>query len=97
MEGQSEPAEITHLKREFQTLAEDQAASGQWLAEAMASNWEVAKPLLELPELADQFGERHRIMANNWQAAQMSLLSGRLLGRAVDALEKVDFRAAGIA
>lgn len=91
MEGQGEPAEIARMKREMRSLAEDQATIGSWLADAMAVTWEAGKALLEYPELADQLGERHRIIANDWQAAEMSQLAGRMLMRALDLLERVDF------
>ena len=91
MEGQGEPAEVTRLKRDLQTLAEDQTTTGQWLTDAMTATWDAGKALLAFPELADQLGERHRIIANDWQAAGMSLLSGRLLDRAHDLLDAVDF------
>ena len=91
MEGQGEPAEIARMKREMQSLADDQAATGSWLADTMAATWDAGKALLEYPELANQLGERHRIVANDWQAAEMSQLAGRLLVRALDVLDKVDF------
>ncbi len=91
MEGQGEPAEITRLKRDLRTLAEDQTTTGRWLADAMTATWDAATALLAFPDLADQLGERHRIIANDWQAAEMSLLAGRLLDRAADLLDIVDF------
>lgn len=91
MEGEGEPPEIARLKRDFRTLAEDQEATGRWLADAMKATWESATALLEFPDLADQLGERHRIIANDWEAATMSLLAARLLLRAVELLERVDF------
>lgn len=91
MEGQGEPAEITRLKSELHSLADDQATTGRWLAEAMQATWEAGKALLDYPELADQLGERHRIIANDWQAAETALLTSRLLMRAVDVLDRIDF------
>jgi len=91
MEGEGEPVEITRLKRDFRTLAEDQESSGRWLADAMQATWDTATALLAFPTLADQLGERHRIIANDWEAATKSLLAARLLLRAVDLLERVDF------
>jgi hypothetical protein len=91
MEGQGEPAEITRLTRDLRTLAGDQTTTGEWLAEAMTSTWDAAQALVAFPELADQLGERHRIIANDWQAAEMSRLAGRLLDRAADLLDAVDF------
>ncbi len=54
-------------------------------------SWDVAVALLDMVELADLVGERHRIIANDWQAAPMSTLAGRLLARAAGVLDHVDF------
>ena len=67
MEGEGEPGEIRHLKRDLRTFADDAAGAGEWLATAMQSSWDVAVVLLDIDELADMLGERHRIIANNWQ------------------------------
>jgi hypothetical protein len=53
MEGRGEPAEITRLKREIRTLAEDQETTSRWLADAMQATWEAGKALFEFPALAD--------------------------------------------
>ena len=37
--------------------------------------------LLDIEELADMLGERHRIIANNWQGASMMSLAARILER----------------
>jgi hypothetical protein len=47
-------------------------------------------------ELADFIGDRHRIIANDWQAASMSSLAGRILLRAADLLDAVDFTPAAL-
>ena len=47
--------------------------------------------MLDLPGLTDLIGERHRIIADDWQAAGMNTLTGRLLDRAADVLDRVDF------
>jgi hypothetical protein len=91
MEGEGEPTEVTNLKDEVRRLAEGQEKIGHWLAEAMTSSWAAAATLLDYPALADLLGERHRIIANDWQAAEMSSLSGRLLTRAAEILDRVDF------
>jgi hypothetical protein len=36
-------------------------------------------------------GDRHRIIANDWQAAEMSALAGRILHRALELLGRIDF------
>ena len=91
MEGEGEPAEVTRLKRDLRNLAEDLAGTGEWLATAMQASWDVAAALLPIPELADLLGERHRIIANDWQASGMSALAGRILVRAAAMLDQVDF------
>lgn len=91
MEGEGEPGEIQHLKRDLRTFADDAAGAGEWLATAMQSSWDVAVVLLDIDELADMLGERHRIIANNWQGASMMSLAARILQRAADLLDRVDF------
>jgi hypothetical protein len=74
MEGEDEPAEIAALKRDLQTMATSFEQGGQWLAQGMRGSWEAARPLLQIPALADILGERHRITANDWPAANMQSL-----------------------
>ena len=57
----------------------------------MASSWTVAAALLDIDGLADLLGERHRIIANNWQAAALMTLASHVLERAADTLDHVDF------
>jgi hypothetical protein len=96
MEGEGEPAEITELVRDLREVATGMAAIGEWLDAAMESSWGVAAALLEIEELAGQLGERHRIIANDWQAAALNRLTGRILDRAADVLERVDFAPAAL-
>ena len=96
MEGEDEPTELTRFTRDVRTMADDAIETGTWLASAMEGTWEAATALLDYPDLADLIGERHRIIANDWQAASMSSLAGRLLHRAVDVLERVDFSPAAL-
>lgn len=91
MEGEGEPPEITRLVRDLTNLAEDSIETGTWLAVAMEGSWAAAEALLGYDGLADLVGDRHRIIANDWQAAAMSSMAGRLLQRAVAVLEVVDF------
>jgi hypothetical protein len=96
MEGEGEPAEVTKLKRDLRLMSEDAAATGEWLGSAMEESWAAAESLLPLAELADVLGERHRIIANDWQAAQLSSLVGHLLRRAFAILDRVGFDPAGL-
>jgi hypothetical protein len=91
MEGEGEPSELVHLKRDLRTLASDAAAIGEWLAAAMQASWAMAGSVLDLDELGPVLGERHRIIANDWQAAGLSALAARLVDRAVEILDRIDF------
>lgn len=91
MEGEGEPAEITRLKRDLEAVALDSEETGTWLAQAMEQAWQTASVLASYPALADLLGERHRIIANDWQSAGMLALVARLLRRALDLLGRVDF------
>ena len=71
-------------------------ATGAWLASAMSASWEMAASLVDVAELAALLGDRHRIIANDWQAAEMSALAGRILHRAADMLDGVDFAPAAL-
>jgi hypothetical protein len=91
MERQGRPPEIAHLIADLRTFARDQRQTGDWLAETMQSSWESAAALIPLGGLADMLAERHRIIASHWEAASMIALSSRILTRAADVLEQVDF------
>jgi hypothetical protein len=90
MEGEGEPGELSTLKRDLETIAGDYERAGQWLSDAMAAAWEAARGLLPIRPLADVLGERHRIIANDWQAASLSTLASHLLRRALEVLGEVD-------
>jgi hypothetical protein len=96
MEGGGEPAEMSRLKRDLATIADDAEQSGQWLAKAMEAAWGAAAGLTRYPELADLLGERHRIIANDWQNAQVAQLNARLLRRALEVLDQVDLAPASL-
>ncbi len=96
MEGEGEPGEITHLKRDLRRYAADAAAAGEWLAAAMQSSWDVATALLDIDDLADLLGERPRVIANDWQGASILVLAAHVLVRAADVLDRVDFRPAAL-
>jgi hypothetical protein len=92
MEGEGEPAEITHLKADLVALADAYRSSGEWLASAMDAAWGVAEALLAYPDLADLLGERHRIISNDWQSASMQTLAARNIDRGLALLARVDFQ-----
>ena len=96
MEGGGEPAEITRIKSELQTIAASSEQTGSWLAAAMEASWAMAEALLSYPQLADLLAERHKIIGNNWQNASTAQLNARYLRRAVAVMERVDFSPAGL-
>lgn len=96
MEGEGEPAEVTRIKRDVSAIGEESIETGGWLGSAMQASWDAAAALITYDGLADLLGDRHRIIANDWQAASMSSLAGRLLARAVEVLERIDFAPAAI-
>ena len=96
MEGEAEPGEIKRLKRDLREYGTDAADAGEWLATAMTSAWAVAAALLDIDGLADLLGERHRIIANNWQAAALMTLASHVLERAAETLDRVDFAPASL-
>jgi hypothetical protein len=91
MEGEGEPVEIERMKSDLRRAANDFAATGEWLAAAMTSSWDIAATLIDIDQLSDLLGERHRIIANDWQAANISTLVARILQRAADVLDRIEF------
>ena len=95
MEGEGEPPELARLRRDVIAIADDQEGTGAWLASAMEASWTAAGAIRD-PRLADVLGERHRIIANDWQAAGLSVLAGRLARRAVNLLARTDLTPGGV-
>jgi hypothetical protein len=91
MEGEGEPTEITQLKRKLKNISEDSEKSGIWLSKAMENSWQAAINLMKIPTLEAVLGERHRIIINDWQASQLSILMAKLLERSLLILEQIDF------
>ena len=96
MEGEGEPAEITALIGELRAVGAGALSTGTWLAQAMENTWATAAILLGYEQLSDLVGDRHRIIANDWHAASMSSLAGRVLERAADVLDVIDFTPAAL-
>jgi hypothetical protein len=91
MEGEGEPAEITRIKSELETIATGSERNGAWLASAMEASWDMAEALLSYPGLADLLAERHKIIGNNWRNAATAQLIARYLHRAVLIMRRIDF------
>jgi len=90
----STPAEASTafeaLKRDLWLIGDAAEENGAWLEAAMETSWDAATSLIALDELADVIGERHRIIANDWQAALLDGLAAKLLRRAVEILASVE-------
>jgi hypothetical protein len=84
------------LTRDLRAIADDSAAAGEWLTSAMESAWAFVPQLFPVGELADLLGERHRIIANDWQGASIATLVGHVLRRAAELLADVDFAPSGL-
>jgi hypothetical protein len=91
MEGGGEPAEITRIKSELETVAATSEQNGSWLAAAMQASWGMAEALLTYSQLADLLGERHKIIGSNWQNACTAQLTARYLRRAISVMKRIDF------
>lgn len=96
MEGEGRPAELTHLIGDLRATAEAYASTGEWLANAMQASWGIAAALAAIPGLEDLIGDRHRIIANDWLAADMSGLIARLLTRAAELIDQLDLAPAAL-
>ncbi len=96
MEGEGEPGEIAEMKSEIERMADGCERTGEWLSAAMEQSWQIAGALVQFDDLIDLLGERHRIIANDWQAASMNTLCGRFLRRSLDVLEQIDFSPAAL-
>lgn len=96
MEGEGRPAELTRLISDLRATADEYLGTGDWLENAMQASWDIAAALVDIPGLEDLLGDRHRIIANDWLAANESALIARLLNRAADILDKIDFTPAAL-
>jgi hypothetical protein len=96
LEGEGRPAELTRLIAELRGFAAEAMRAGEWLAKAMEASWELAAALVRIDPLCDVLGERHRIIANDWQAADLTVLASRILQRTAEILDAVDFSPAAL-
>jgi hypothetical protein len=91
MEGEGEPPELKRLIRDLHALGDDFKEIGFWLESAMNASWDDSLSLLKIKELASVLGERHRIIINDWEAANLSKLVANLLYRAIELINEVNF------
>ena len=96
MEGEDEPAEIARLKTDLAALAKALQRNRRMAGERDAGRVGHGRGAAEYPGLADLLAERHRIIANDWQAASLATLAARHVERALDVLGRVDFAPAAL-
>ena len=96
MEGEGEPTEISRIKREIEQLAcgveEHRGLAGEGNGAVMAGRRRARR----LPGPCRSTGERHQIIVNDWQAASLQKMIGRVLRRSLDLLSRLDFAPAAI-
>jgi len=93
LESGERPPELTALRADLLHVAAEAASTGDYLGHAMESAWETAAGLLAVPALDDLLAERHAIIARDAHAATLLTWQARRLQRAVEILDRVDFRA----
>jgi hypothetical protein len=93
LESGERPPELMSLRGDLLQLAGEATSTGTYLAHAMETSWEMANGLLMVPELDDLLAERHAIIARDAYAATLLSWQARRLRRAVEILDRVDFRA----
>ena len=89
MEGEGEPAELTRLIRDLRAIGRGLRRNGRLARQRDAGVVGHRRRARSTSTgLEDFLGDRHRIIANDWLAADMSALVARLLARAADILEQ---------
>ena len=89
-------ARITSGKIQLRMEEVDLASIVARAIDTVAPILEQHSQLLEVDGLAAVHGERHRIIANDWLAADMQALIARLLERVAEILDGVDFTPAAL-
>jgi hypothetical protein len=85
MEGESEPAELTEMKRRLGDIAEDLQRYSRWLGEKMDVAWQREAVLLS-PALVDLALPRHLVLMRTTVHGSQTGLVGRLVAAAHGAL-----------
>jgi hypothetical protein len=93
LESGERPPELTTLRADLLHLAGEAHSTGDYLGHAMDASWQMAAGLLAVPELDELLAERHAIIARDAHAATLLTWQARRLQRAVEILDRIDFRA----
>ena len=88
-EGELE--EIAQLKHEMNALAESYGRTGMLLAAGDESAMAAIRPIVGKTPSKAVVGDRHKIIVNDWRAAYDSSKVSRLIRRALDILDRIDF------
>ena len=94
--GEGDAPELQRVAQDLRRLGAEWLATGQWMSDAMAAAWAAATALVEIGALVDLLADRHRIIANDWQAAATTTVAGHLLDRAAEILDRTDLTPAGV-
>ncbi len=90
------PARIDELRRAVRDLAHEYETASAWLADAVALGWSSVKGMRPAPRCASILDEGHRVIAKDWLTADMTLLIGWLLRRAIKSLDHMDMSPAAV-
>ena len=90
------PARIDELRRAVRDLAHEYETASAWLTDAVALGWSSVKGMRPAPRCASILDEGHRVIAKDWLTADMTLLIGWLLRRAIKSLDQMDLSPAAV-
>ncbi|MBS0219367.1 MAG: hypothetical protein JSR91_01375 [Proteobacteria bacterium] len=95
MEGEGEPAEIRALKAKLRGLGPAWHGSGDWLANKMAHAW-LRESVMLRDDWAAAAEPRFGTIVANWCGSRQMALAGRCATIALQILEGIDLRPAGV-
>lgn len=95
MEGEGEPAEIRALKAKLRGLGPAWHGSGDWLANKMAHAW-LRESVVLRDDWAAAAEPRFGTVITNWCGSRQMALAGRCATIALQILEDLDLRPAGV-
>lgn len=95
MEGEGEPDEIRLLKEKLGNLSHRFVSKGEWLADKMDAAWKRESVLLS-PDSIVAASPRFQVIATDWQGSRETVLVGRLIGLALECLNKIEFTPAAV-
>ncbi len=89
--AEGEQAEVAQLRHDLKALAESFGRAGTLFSMNIESSADAAKPLIQKSPSTAVVSDRQKIIVNDWRAAYMGSMASRLIRRATDILDHVDF------